>query len=46
MKEKTYSYKNNIGHKLYTPNMDFAIIRAKKYGNNSIFVDDKEVLIA
>lgn len=34
-----FYYYNEEGKKLYTPNQDFAIIQAKNYGTDNVYVE-------
>jgi hypothetical protein len=34
-----YSYITNKGQRVYTPNVEFAEIMAKKYGTNEVYVE-------
>ena len=34
-----YTYINNEGQKVYTPNYQFADIMAKKYGTDKVYVE-------
>ena len=36
-----YTYINNEGQKVYTPNYQFADIMAKKYGTDKVYVEKK-----
>jgi len=41
--ENIYSYRNDMGIKVYTPNAVLAHARAEFYGTNSVFVETYEV---
>jgi hypothetical protein len=34
-----YAYTDDKGQKVYTPNVEFAEIMAKKYGTNDVYVE-------
>lgn len=34
-----YSYVNNKGQKVFTPNLEFAYLMAEKYGTKEVFVE-------
>jgi len=36
-KEPLYYYFNSKGHTLYTPNLEFATVRANKYGTINVY---------
>ena len=36
-----YSYINDKGQRVFTPNLEFAHIMATKYGTNHVFIEKK-----